>query len=151
MPHPRTLRTLLRVRDLVRDCYSQELTLADLSAEADVSAGHLLRAFRSTFGETPHEFLTRLRLDRAKHLLTVTGRSVTEICFEVGFQSLGSFSTLFRRHVGVSPAEFRRRIRPFVTVPGRHPWGFIPMCFAQLYGPAAGTRQAPWVYGKFPG
>jgi AraC-like DNA-binding protein len=151
MPPAQTLRTLLRVRDLVRDCYAQDLTLADLSEEADVSAGHLLRTFRSTFGETPHEFLTRLRLDRAKHLLTVSGRPVTDICFEVGFQSLGSFSTLFRRRVGVSPAEFRRRIRPFVTVPGRHPWGFIPTCFAAMFGPPTAVQAAPWVYGKFPG
>ena len=137
MRSPRTLRKLCQVRDLMRDCLGEELTLADLSLEVDLSAWHFLRAFRDAFGETPHEFLTRLRLERAKDLLTVTNRPVTDICFDVGFTSLGSFSTLFRRQVGLSPAEFRRRVRAWVTVPGRHPWAFVPFCFSQHYGPAA--------------
>jgi AraC-like DNA-binding protein len=134
-----TLFKLCQVRDLMRDCLSDELTLADLSVEADLSTWHFLRAFRAAFGETPHEFLTRMRIERAKELLTVSGRSVTDVCFDVGFTSLGSFSTLFRRHVGVSPAEFRRRIRPWVTVPGRHPWLYIPLCFGQLFRPVASS------------
>jgi transcriptional regulator GlxA family with amidase domain len=135
MPSARTLRKLCQVRDLMRDCLHEPLTLADLSLEADLSACHFLRAFRDAFGETPHAFLTRLRLERARDLLTVTSRPVTEICFDVGFTSLGSFSTLFRREVGVSPAEFRRRVRTWVTVPGRHPWAFVPFCFAEHFGP----------------
>lgn len=137
MPSSRTLRKLCQVRDLMRDCLAEELTLADLSLEAELSAWHFLRAFRAAFGETPHEFLTRLRLERAKDLLTVTGRPVTDICFDVGFTSLGSFSTLFRRQVGLSPAEFRRRVRAWVTVTGRHPWMFVPFCFAQRFAPTA--------------
>jgi transcriptional regulator GlxA family with amidase domain len=112
----------------MRDCLEEQLTLADLSVEAELSAWHFLRSFREAFGETPHAFLTRLRLERAKQLLTLSGRPVTEICFDVGFTSLGSFSTLFRRQVGLSPAEFRRRVRTWITVPGRHPWEFIPFC-----------------------
>lgn len=131
----RTLYKLCKVRDLMRACLADELTLADLSVEADLSTWHFLRAFRDVFGETPHEFLTRIRIERAKDLLTVSSRSVTDVCLDVGFSSLGSFSTLFRRHVGMSPAEFRRRIRPWVTVPGRHPWLYIPFCFSQYFGP----------------
>lgn len=129
-----TLEKLCRVRDLVRDCYHEELTLNDLCCEAELSPWHLLRAFRATFGETPHDFLTRIRIERAKELLTVTSRQVTEICFDVGFTSLGSFSTLFRRHVQHSPAAFRRAIRPWVTVPGKHPWVYVPVCFCQHFG-----------------
>jgi AraC-like DNA-binding protein len=128
-----TLRKLCAARDLLRDCLDQELTLEDISLETDLSAWHLLRTFRSAFGETPHEFLTRMRLERARDLLTITSRPVTEICFDVGFTSLGSFSALFRRHVGISPAEFRRQVRAWVTVPGRHPWAFVPVCFWQHY------------------
>jgi AraC-like DNA-binding protein len=64
---------------------------------------------------------------------------VTEICFDVGFTSLGSFSTLFRRHTGLSPAAFRRRIRPWVSVPGRYPWVFVPYCFSEHFGSIAGN------------
>src|SRR5262249_19679311 len=78
-----TLRKLCQVRDLIRDCLEEELTLADLSQEAELSAWHFLRAFRESFGETPHAFLTRMRLERAKELLTVSSRPVTEICFDV--------------------------------------------------------------------
>src|SRR5437762_3392330 len=141
MPSSRTLRKLCQVHDLMRDCLEEELTLADLSLEAELSAWHFLRAFRAAFGETPHEFLTRLRLERAKDLLTVTGRPVTEICFDVGFTSLGSFSTLFRRQVGRSPAEFRRQVRAWVTVPGRHPWAFVPFCFAQWASVGTSARR----------
>jgi AraC-like DNA-binding protein len=119
----------------MRDCLEEELTLTDLSLQADLSEWHFLRAFREAFGETPHAFLTRLRLERAKELLTVSTRAVTEICLDVGFSSLGSFSTLFRRQVGVSPVQFRRRVRAWVSVPGRHPWVFVPFCFGHNYGP----------------
>jgi AraC-like DNA-binding protein len=129
-----TLRTLCRVRDFLREELEEPLTLADLSLEAGLSEWHFLRAFRSAFGETPHEYLTRLRLERARDLLTITSRSVTEICFDVGFTSLGSFSTLFRRHVGVSPAAYRKSIRTWVTMPGRHPWVVVPYCFVYAFG-----------------
>ncbi len=129
MPVSRTLRRLCQVRDLMRDCLDEELSLADLSLEAGLSEWHFLRAFRAAFGETPHAFLTRIRLERARHLLTVTTRSVTEICLDVGFSSPGSFSTLFSRSAGLSPLAFRRSVRALVTVPGRHPWAFVPFCF----------------------
>ncbi len=134
MPPSRTLRKLCDVRDLMRDCLEQELTLADLSEEAELSPWHFLRAFREAFGETPHDFLTRVRLERAKELLTISTRPVTEICFDVGFNSLGSFSTLFRNQVGVSPAGFRRQVRSWVRVPGMYPWAFVPFCFSEYFG-----------------
>lgn len=134
MPPSRTLRKLCDVRDLMRECLEQELTLADLSEEAELSPWHFLRAFREAFGETPHDFLTRVRLERAKELLTVSTRPVTEICFDVGFNSLGSFSTLFHKQVGVSPADFRRRVRSWVSVPGMYPWAFVPFCFGEYFG-----------------
>jgi AraC-like DNA-binding protein len=135
MTPSRTLRQLCQVRDLLRDGIDEPWTLTALGREADLSEWHLLRAFRTTFGETPHAYLTRLRLERAKELLALSMRPVTEICFDVGFTSLGSFSSLFRRRVGLSPAEFRRRARVWVTVPGLPLIPFIPYCFAQRFGP----------------
>lgn len=138
IPHTCTSSSSLvrvcRIRDLLRDCFNEPITLDDCAFEAGVSPWHLLRCFRAAFGETPKEFLTRLRLERARQLLTITTRSVTEICFDVGFSSLGTFSVLFKRHVGCSPREFRRRVRGWVSVPGTTPWAFIPFCFAHRFG-----------------
>jgi AraC-like DNA-binding protein len=133
LPHDSFIR-LCRARDLLRDCLAEPVALADAAAEAELSAWHFLRLFRHAFGETPHQFLTRLRIERAKDLLTVSGRSVTDICFDVGFSSLGSFSTLFARHVGASPIAYRRLMRTMVVAPGFHPWGVVPCCFAFMLG-----------------
>jgi AraC-like DNA-binding protein len=128
------LPRICRARDLIRDYYTAAVTLEDCAHEAGLSPWHLLRSFREVFGETPKEFHTRLRVEQAKHLLTVTNRSVTEICFDVGFSSLGTFSVLFKRHVGLSPKDFRRKIRCWVTMPGFSPWIAIPSCFASRFG-----------------
>jgi AraC-like DNA-binding protein len=129
-----SLPEICRARDLIRDFYTQPVTLGDCAQEAGLSRWHLLRSFRAVFGETPKEFCTRLRIAQARHLLTVTDRSVTEVCFDVGFSSLGTFSVLFKRHVGVSPKEFRREIRCWVTMPGISPWIIVPTCFARRFG-----------------
>ena len=134
MHSSRRLRKLCQVRDWMRECYEEPLRLEDLSAEAALTSWHFLRAFRLAFGETPHDYLTRVRLERARDLLTTTSRPVTEICLDVGFSSLGSFSTLFRRETGLSPQQFRRQARSWVTVPGRHPWMFVPACFWHQFG-----------------
>jgi AraC-like DNA-binding protein len=128
------LARLCRARDLIRECYTGPVTLGDCAAEAGLSPWHLLRSFRAAFGETPKAFATRLRLERAKHLLTVTDRPVTEVCFDVGFSSLGTFCTRFKQAVGCPPAEYRRRVRPWVTAPGFVPWAAIPTCFARRFG-----------------
>jgi len=84
-----SLHRLCRARDLIRDCYTEPVSLEDCALEAGLSPWHCLRSFRAAFGETPKEFHTRLRLEHAKHLLTVTDRSVTEVCFDVGFSPIG--------------------------------------------------------------
>jgi len=134
MPPPPTLARLCRVRDLLRDQLAQPLTLADCAEDVDLSPWHLHRAFRAAFGETPHAYLTRVRIDRATRLLALTGRPVTEVCFEVGFTSLGSFSTLFKRHTGWSPAAYRRRARGWVSVPAAAGWVFVPYCYLYPFG-----------------
>jgi AraC-like DNA-binding protein len=128
------LARVCRARDLSRDSFDEPITLDDCALEAGLSPWHLLRSFRTAFGETPKEFLTRLRLARARHLLTITSRSVTEVCLDVGFSSLGSFTELFKRHNGCSPKEFRRQIRGWVSVPGMAPWVYVPFCFARRFG-----------------
>ena len=107
MPTVPLERHLLRARDLADSHYDEPLDLRALAREAHVSPRHFSRTFRRVFGETPHQYLLTRRLERARHLLRTTGMSVAEICLEVGFTSVGSFTTTFRRHVGVSPTTFR--------------------------------------------
>ena len=107
-------RRVLRGRDFLLARPAERVRLDDAAREACLSPYHFHRAFRCAFGCTPHEYLTRHRLGRASRLLRETARSVTDVCLDVGFESLGSFSSLFRRHIGVSPRAFRsaqRRIR----------------------------------------
>lgn len=101
-------RRLLRARDAMDRAYAQPLDVPALARIAHVSPAHFTRAFRAAFGETPHRYLQRRRVERAMFLLRDTDRSVTDICFEVGFGSLGTFSRTFRAIVGRSPREYRR-------------------------------------------
>jgi AraC family transcriptional regulator len=100
-------RRLLRGRDYILSSLCEPILLDDIAREACLSPYHFHRTFSQVFHETPHRYLTRHRLERACHLLRQTDRSVTEVCFECGFESLGSFSSLFRRRFGVSPRAFR--------------------------------------------
>src|SRR5437899_8294066 len=100
---------LCRARRLIDECYALPLDLSDISKEACLSRYHFLRLFRDTFQTTPHQYLIQRRIDKAKELLRSRELSVTDVCFEVGFQSLGSFSALFRRCVGDAPIGYRER------------------------------------------
>ena len=133
--HTHTHRSLTRAREFMRHAYNTPVTLPDVAARANLSSYHFLRVHKRTYGETPHEFLTRLRLERAKTLLARGDHNVTEACFEVGFSSLGSFSTLFTQRVGVSPSEYRRYARSSISVPATVKRLFVPSCFfTMLYG-----------------
>lgn len=101
-------RRLWRARDFIDASFTQSIDLKGIAHVAELSPHHLLRLFRKVFGETPHQYLTRRRLEHAKALLLRSERSVTDICFDLGFESLGSFSLLFKTRVGVSPLAFRQ-------------------------------------------
>lgn len=100
-------RRLHRARDYMEAGLYQPLTLREIAEVAWFSPHHFLRLFKQVFHETPHQYLTRRRLERAQNLLLRTELSVTDICYTLGFESLGSFSWMFRRHLGVSPETFR--------------------------------------------
>jgi transcriptional regulator GlxA family with amidase domain len=100
-------RRLLRARDAMDRTYAQPLDVPSLARIACISEAHFIRIFRGTFGETPHRYLQRRRVERSMFLLRETERSVTDICLDVGFGSLGTFSRTFRDIVGQSPTEYR--------------------------------------------
>jgi AraC-like DNA-binding protein len=121
----------------MRHAYRRPIRLPDVAAHANLSPYHFQRVYKQAFRETPHEFLTRLRIERAKTLLAAGSHNVTEACFEVGFSSLGSFSALFAHRVGLSPSEYRRYVRSGIVVPRAVRSAFVPACFcARLYGPS---------------
>jgi transcriptional regulator GlxA family with amidase domain len=102
-------RRLLRARDAMDRTYAQPLDVPTLARIAHVSEAHFIRTFRATFGETPHRYLQRRRVERAAFLLRESTLSVTEISLDVGFNSLGTFSRTFRDILGSSPSEYRAR------------------------------------------
>ena len=102
---------LWRARKFMDECYDQPLDLNEISREACLSRYHFLRSFREAFDTTPRQYLIQRRIEKAKELLRVRSISVTDVCFEVGFQSLGSFSALFHKCVGDAPINYRRRQR----------------------------------------
>jgi len=120
-------RRLLRARDAMDRAYAEPLDVRAVAAVAHVSEAHFIRSFRAVFGETPHHYLQRRRVERSMFLLRETDRSVTDICLDVGFSSLGTFSRTFRDIVGETPTAYREGHGPMVA----------PNCF-QL----AATR--PW-------
>jgi AraC-like DNA-binding protein len=116
--------TLAEVRNFIDRHYARPLTIERLAAKARMSTFHFIRTFRAAFGQTPHQYLRARRIERAQELLISTPLPVTEICDRIGFQSLGSFGTLFRRLTGETPAGFRAERRKNV---------YIPTCFVRMY------------------
>src|SRR5918995_3473077 len=108
-------RRMLRARDAMDRDYAKPLDVPALARIAYVSEAHFIRVFRATFGETPHRYLQRRRVERAMFLLRETERSVTDICFDVAFTSLGTFSRTFREIVGETPSGYRSGHGPVVV------------------------------------
>ena len=104
-------RRLCRARDLLLDTRERPLTIHELARDIQISPFHLIRQFEAVFGSTPHQFRQASRLELARQLLASGQHSVTEVCMEVGFSSLGSFSALFARRVGEAPSAYRQRVR----------------------------------------
>jgi AraC-like DNA-binding protein len=130
-------RRLLRARDAIDRAYAQPLDVRAIAAVAHLSPAHFSRCFRAVFGETPHRYLQRRRVERSMFLLRETRRSVTDICLDVGFTSLGTFSRTFRAIAGESPSEYRRSHGP-VILPG-----CVQMAqFRISHDPAAGPSVA---------
>jgi AraC-like DNA-binding protein len=125
-------RRLCRARDLLRETHDHTVPISQVAREAVMSPFHFIRQFQAIFGETPHQFRIRARLDRAKDLLALSDYSVTDVCMEVGFSSLGSFSDLFARRVGASPSHYRRQVRSTMRVPGVLPAERTPGCLTLM-------------------
>ena len=125
---------MLRARDAMDRDFAGPLGLDVLSAVACVSESNFVRSFKATFGETPHRYLQRRRIERAMYLLRTTDDSVTDVCMAVGFASLGSFSRTFSAVVGESPSAFRVR---------RGRLDDVPSCFVKAWTRPSSFGEAP--------
>jgi transcriptional regulator GlxA family with amidase domain len=130
-----TNRRMLRARDAMDRAYAEPLDIPALAKIACVSEAHFIRTFRTTFGETPHRYLQRRRIERSMFLLRESSRSLTDICMDVGFNSMGTFSRTFREIVGVPPSEYRKGA---VAQP-------VPTCFTRAW-----TRPSSFGEAKRP-
>ena len=117
---------LRRARDHADRSYRRPVSLEDMASVACLSKYHFLRLFKSTYGITPMEYVSRRRIERAQDLLRATNLTITEVCMAVGFSSLGSFSSRFRSLVGESPSEFQQRYADGAP--------HIPGCFVFMWG-----------------
>ncbi|MFE4663488.1 helix-turn-helix transcriptional regulator [Streptomyces sp. NPDC056716] len=131
----RDLARLRRVKDRIDREYAQPLDVEALARGAHLSAGHLSRAFRRAYGESPYSYLMTRRIERAMALLRRGDLSVTEVCFAVGCSSLGTFSTRFTELVGVPPSVYRRE--------GETATAGIPSCVAKQVTRPVRNREAP--------
>jgi AraC-like DNA-binding protein len=136
-------RRLLRARDLMDRSYAEPLEVSALASVALTSEAHFIKSFKQTFGETPHRYLQRRRLERAMALLRETDRPVTEVCLEVGFKSLGTFSRTFRRIVGMSPSSYRRAWRADAGTAG-----YVPTCVVMAWTRPATHRDEDRGFGE---
>ncbi|UQU62001.1 helix-turn-helix transcriptional regulator [Couchioplanes caeruleus] len=133
--HRRDLLRLRRVRDRIDREYAQPLDVPALARGAHMSAGHLSRAFRAAYGESPYSYLMTRRIERAMALLRQGRLSVTEVCFAVGCSSLGTFSTRFTELVGMPPSTYRRRAAAAAAD--------LPPCLAKQVTRPVRNREAP--------
>ena len=128
-----TNRLMLRARDAMDRDYRYELDVPALARISLVSQAHFIRTFKATFGETPHRYLQRRRVERAMYLLRTTTDSVTDICMGVGFTSLGTFSRTFSDIVGETPSRYRTRGQ----------LADVPSCFVKTWSRPSNFGEAP--------
>jgi transcriptional regulator GlxA family with amidase domain len=123
-----TARHLLRAKDMADARYAEPIGVDDLARAACLSRAHFSREFRRTFGESPYVYLLTRRLERAAAMLRATDRSIAEICFSIGFISVGSFTTSFTRSFSVSPTAYR------ASFPQESNYSAIPTCVMRIHG-----------------
>ena len=126
---------LVAAKVFIDENYHVPLNLEDISQKAFLSPFHFHRLFSQVYQRTPHQYLTRKRIEKAKELLLKEEKTVSEVCMEVGFESLGSFSSLFKKEIGFTPQYYRNMAFRKKQLTKERPASFIPHCFIESYQP----------------
>ncbi len=133
-------RLMLKARDAMDRSFETAIDVPALARTVGMSEAHFIRTFKEVFAETPHRYLQRRRVERAMYLLRETDRSVTDVCFDIGFNSLGTFSRTFKEITGTTPTEFRQRWQPALSV---------PTCFAMAWARPSSFGEARAETGSY--
>jgi AraC-like DNA-binding protein len=126
-------RRLVQAKLFIDENFAENLDLDNISDEACFSKFHFIRLFKQIYGHTPHQYLISVRIEHSMNMLR-KGIPVSEVCYAVGFESLSSFSGLFRRRVGLSPSEYGHQQKEIKSQITKTPLRFIPGCFAEANG-----------------
>lgn len=140
------LHMLCLARDKLRLMQDSPLSVQQIADEVGMSLYHFIRLYKAVFGETPNQYQIRMRLEKAKLLLVASDLSITDVCMEVGYSSLGTFSDLFSRRFGMAPSVYRQKFRPVEASCSEVPRQFIPDCFSLMGGmldQQSNIREAP--------
>ena len=132
MLHKDVLLRLCQARDLLRNTEDGNLSIPRVAREIGMSPYHFIRLYKAVFGETPKQCQLQARLEKAKHLLILTDFSVTDVCMEAGFSSLGTFTYVFTRRVGVPPTIYRQNVRSITKGRNEIPAQLVPGCLSLM-------------------
>ncbi|HEV8134142.1 MAG TPA: AraC family transcriptional regulator [Pyrinomonadaceae bacterium] len=134
-------RRIVQAKLFIDDNFAEPIDAGDIADEACYSKFHFIRTFKTIYGRTPHQHLTHVRVEKAKEMLEL-GTSVTDTCFAVGFDSLGSFTRLFKSRVGFTPSEYQRQQIERKEQIRQEPLRFIPGCFAMQVSNNSGSKPS---------
>lgn len=126
-------RRIVQAKLFIEKYYAEKIDLDNISDEACFSKFHFIRLFKSVYQKTPHQYLTSIRIDKAQ-LFLQEGKSVRDACFLVGFDSISTFSGLFKKEVGISPAQYVNNYKRRLADIKRSPLAFVPGCYAYMHG-----------------
>lgn len=126
-------RRIVQAKLYIDKFYSEKIDLENISNEAYFSKFHFIRLFKSIYGKTPHQYLTTVRLEKAQQLLQLN-KSVREVCFLVGFDSVSTFSGLFTKLVGKTPSDYANQYKQRKTKIETTPLAFVPSCYLYMHG-----------------
>ena len=140
---PDVYKKIVTAKLYIDDSFQERIDLDRLSRQACLSRYHFHRLFRQIYRVTPHQYLTRKRIEEAQKSLAANELTITEICNDVGFESIGSFSTLFKKEIGQAPASYRSQARQKQEQTRTHPASFIPHCFIEVCTTKSKIQEAP--------